>query len=186
MHLKQWLQKVAVVVGSSEQRLKARGNQTWKWLRFQSGLDTALTVLTVLTSSSVEFCSCFEYFFFFLFCYLLLETQRTTYKRVPLVRSRLIGAERRLSSSPRSDQQVYKVCLLWRKSFNTLPLPARHHEFQLQSPVPVSSSCLQLPPVCRATSERNTLGKPSTGSLTTWNQWKPVGTQCPRWVTGSN
>lgn len=72
MHLKPWLQNVAVVVGSSEHRLKARGNQTWKWLSFQSGLDTALTVLTVLTSSSVEFCSCFEYFFV-----LLLATGNT-------------------------------------------------------------------------------------------------------------
>lgn len=76
MHLKPWLQKVAVVVGSSEHRLKARGNQTWKWLRFQSGLDTVLTVLTALTaltSSSVEFCSCFEY----LFIFLLLATGNT-------------------------------------------------------------------------------------------------------------
>lgn len=47
MHLKPWLQNVAVVAGSSEHRLKARGNQTWKWLHFQSELDTALTVLTV-------------------------------------------------------------------------------------------------------------------------------------------
>lgn len=142
MHLKpsfQKMAKVAASLGSAEHRLKARGNQTWKWLHFQSELDTVLTALTVLTSSSVDSCSCFEYFFFF--CYLLLETQQTTYKRVPLVRSHLIGAELRLSSSPRSDQQFYKVCLLWRKSFNTLPLPARHHEFQLQSPV--SSSFLQ-------------------------------------------
>lgn len=87
MHLKPSFQKMANVAASlrsSEHRLKARGNQTWKWLHFQSELDTVLTALTVLTSSSVEFCSCFEYFFFF-FCYLLLETQQTTYKRVPLV-----------------------------------------------------------------------------------------------------